>query len=368
MDPAPRPCCSAWCALVLRLLYRVEVDGLEHAQAALPHAVIAANHTSFLDGILLGAFLPGEPIFAVDTQIARKWWARPLTLLVNALPVDPTNPLSIRSMIRAVEAGSACVIFPEGRITTTGALMKVYEGPAVIAERTGAALVPVRIEGAEYSPFSRLRRQGPAALVPEDPDPHPAGRAPRRARGRGRPQAPRGPAPARWPTRWCARSFATAPIDTTLSDALLEARRIHGGGHPIVDDLEFAPLSYDRLVTACLALGRAPRRADDAAASASASCCRRRARRWSRFFGLLFHRRVPAMLNFSTGAASAEAACTAAEISADRHGASLRREGQARRPGRRRSSAKATIVYLEDVKQRDRPGPEADAPCSRRAA
>ena len=72
------------------------------------------------------------------------------------MPVDPTNPLSIRAMIRAVEAGSACIIFPEGRITTTGALMKVYEGPAVIAERTSATLVPVRIEGAEFTPFSRL--------------------------------------------------------------------------------------------------------------------------------------------------------------------------------------------------------------------
>ena len=63
--------------VMLRLLYRVEVEGLEHARAALPHAVIAANHASFLDGLLLGAFLPGEPIFAVDTLIARKWWARP---------------------------------------------------------------------------------------------------------------------------------------------------------------------------------------------------------------------------------------------------------------------------------------------------
>ena len=111
--------------LILKVLYRVKVEGLEHARAAMPHAVIAANHASFLDGLLLGAFLPGDPIFAVDTLIAKQWWARPFLMFVNALPVDPTNPLSIRSMIRAVEAGSACIIFPEGRITTTGSLMKV---------------------------------------------------------------------------------------------------------------------------------------------------------------------------------------------------------------------------------------------------
>jgi len=153
--------------LALRVLYRVEVEGLEHARAALPHAIIAANHASFLDGLLLGAFLPGEPIFAVDTHIARKWWAKPFLAVVRALPVDPTNPLSIRAMIRAVEQGAACVIFPEGRITTTGALMKVYEGPAVIAERTNAALVPVRIEGVQFTPFSRLAGKVRRRLFPK---------------------------------------------------------------------------------------------------------------------------------------------------------------------------------------------------------
>jgi acyl-[acyl-carrier-protein]-phospholipid O-acyltransferase/long-chain-fatty-acid--[acyl-carrier-protein] ligase len=332
----------------LRLLYRVEVEGLEHAQAALPHAVIAANHTSFLDGILLGAFLPGDPIFAIDTQIARKWWARPLTLLVNALPVDPTNPLSIRSMIRAVEAGSACVIFPEGRITTTGALMKVYEGPAVIAERTGAALVPVRIEGAEYSPFSRLggkvrRRWFPKIRIRILPAERLV--APEGVVGRKRRVALR-----RALADAMVRSlFTTAPIDTTLTDALLEARRVHGGGHPIVDDLEFAPLSYDRLVTACLALGarlaartKPQERVGVLLPTSRASVVT--------FFGLLFHRRVPAMLNFSTGAASAEAACTAAEITlivtAHRFVEKAKLEGLVAA-----LSAKATIVYLEDVKK-----------------
>jgi acyl-[acyl-carrier-protein]-phospholipid O-acyltransferase/long-chain-fatty-acid--[acyl-carrier-protein] ligase len=132
---------------------------------ALLRAVIAANHASFLDGLLLGAFLPGDPIFAVDTYIAKQWWAKPFLAVVNAMPVDPANPLSIRAMIRAVERGSACIIFPEGRITTTGALMKVYEGPAVIAERTRAAFVPVRIDGVEFTPFSRLG-EGPVSLVP----------------------------------------------------------------------------------------------------------------------------------------------------------------------------------------------------------
>ena len=124
--------------LVLRVLYRVEVHGLEHARAASTRAVIAANHASFLDGLLLGAFLPGAPVFAIDTFIAQKWWVRPFLSLVDAMPIDPTNPLSLRSMIRAVEGGASCIIFPEGRITTTGSLMKVYEGPAVITERAKA--------------------------------------------------------------------------------------------------------------------------------------------------------------------------------------------------------------------------------------
>jgi acyl-[acyl-carrier-protein]-phospholipid O-acyltransferase/long-chain-fatty-acid--[acyl-carrier-protein] ligase len=110
---------------VLRVLYRVEVHGLDEARAAFPRAVVAANHASFLDGLLLGAFLPGDPVFAVDTFIARQWWARPFLVFVNAMPVDPANPLSIRAMIRAVEGGAPCIIFPEGRITTTGSLMKV---------------------------------------------------------------------------------------------------------------------------------------------------------------------------------------------------------------------------------------------------
>jgi HSP20 family molecular chaperone IbpA len=105
-------------------------------------------------------------VFAVDTQIAKQWRARPFLALLDALPVDPASALPVRTTISAVEGGAACIIFREGRLTTTGSLMKVYEGPALIAERTQAALLRVRIDGVEDTPFSRLMGKMPRRWFP----------------------------------------------------------------------------------------------------------------------------------------------------------------------------------------------------------
>jgi acyl-[acyl-carrier-protein]-phospholipid O-acyltransferase/long-chain-fatty-acid--[acyl-carrier-protein] ligase len=334
--------------LILRLLYRVQVEGLEHARAAMPHAVIAANHASFLDGLLLGAFLPGDPIFAVDTVISKQWWAKPFLAVVNAFPVDPTNPLSIRAMIRAVENGSACMIFPEGRITTTGALMKVYEGPAVIAERTKANLVLVRIEGVEFTPFSRLagkvrRRLFPRIrirILPPRRLPSPEG-----VTGRARRAALR----RALGDEMVQSMFATARIETTLFDALLEARQQHGGGHVVADDVEFRPMSYRSLITASYALGSVLRQRTKPGERVGVLLPTSRAAVVT-FFALQAERRVPAMLNFSTGPAAAQSACRAAEISLV---VTARRfvEKAKLNPMIAALESQVTVVYLEDVRQ-----------------
>ena len=334
--------------LVLRLLYRVEVEGLEHVRAAMPRAVIAANHASFLDGLLLGAFLPGDPIFAVDTFIARQWWAKPFLVFVNALPVDPTNPLSIRAMIRAVEAGAACIIFPEGRITTTGSLMKVYEGPAVIAERTRAALLPIRIDGVEFTPFSRLAGKVRRRLLPKIRIrvlPPRVLTAPDGVSGRARRVALR----RTLRDQMVDSMFAAARIDTTLFDALLEAREQHGGGHLIADDLQMQPLSYRGLVTGSFALGSVLARSTRPGERVGLLLPTSRASLIA-FFALQAEGRVPAMLNFSTGPASAIAACRGAEITRIVTArlfiekAKLQALVAALEPH-------ATIVYLEDIRR-----------------
>src|SRR6266851_4445685 len=144
-------------AALFRLVYRVEVKGIENYRKAGERVVIVANHLSFLDGPLLAAFLPGRPAFAINTARAQAWWTRPFLGLFDAVPIDPTKPLATKILIRAVEQGRRCVIFPEGRITVTGALMKIYEGPGMIADKAKATILPVRIDGPQFTRFSRLK-------------------------------------------------------------------------------------------------------------------------------------------------------------------------------------------------------------------
>ena len=145
-------------SIIYRALFRIEVRGLDNLNNAGPNVIIALNHVSFLDAGLALSLRNRKPVFAIDVGIAKKWWVRPFVKLTNAMPLDPMKPMAIRSLIDAVKAGDALIIFPEGRITVTGSLMKVYDGAAMIADKANAEIVPVRIEGLEQTPFSRLSK------------------------------------------------------------------------------------------------------------------------------------------------------------------------------------------------------------------
>ncbi len=132
------------------------------------------------------------------------------------------------------------MIFPEGRITVTGALMKVYEGPGMIAEKARAMLVPIRIDGAQFTPFSRLKGKVRGALVPKItvtvleprrltvPDAL-VGRARRREIGR------------RLYDVMTDLIFSTTNYRQTLFQAVLEGSYLHGGSRVVVEDVERHP-------------------------------------------------------------------------------------------------------------------------------
>jgi acyl-[acyl-carrier-protein]-phospholipid O-acyltransferase/long-chain-fatty-acid--[acyl-carrier-protein] ligase len=152
--------------ILAKLLFRVRVQGDPEVLQA-QRLLIIANHESFLDGLLLGLFLPVDAVFVVHTSIARQWFFKLILSMVDYLAVDPLSPMAMKKVLKLVESGRPVVIFPEGRITTTGNLMKVYEGPAFVAAKTGATLVPVRLDGGTRSYFSRVSGKMPKRLFPK---------------------------------------------------------------------------------------------------------------------------------------------------------------------------------------------------------
>ncbi len=297
---------------LFRLFYRVEVKGFANYQKVANKAVIIANHTSYLDGLLLGAFLPHQLSFAINTNIADKWWVKPVFAFFNLLPVDPTNPMATKALVSQLKKGRRIVIFPEGRLTVTGALMKIYEGPGAIAHLANAPLLPIRIEGAQYSMFSRLKgivklRFFPKiTLIIEQPTWF---KPPEKLSSRER-------------RTWLAEAlyeqmscmmFNTSNRERTLFESLLDARRLHGGGHKVIEDVERNPISYNRLILGAFILGRRIKKGTRARDNVGLFLPNSVGAVVT-FFALQAFGRVPAMLNYSAGIKNIKAACTAAKI------------------------------------------------------
>jgi acyl-[acyl-carrier-protein]-phospholipid O-acyltransferase/long-chain-fatty-acid--[acyl-carrier-protein] ligase len=297
---------------VLTFLYRIELNGAENMPQPGERAVVVVNHVSWLDGLLLAVFLPGKPVFAVHSKVVKLWWIQPALKLFRAFPVDPTNPMAAKAMVKAVKAGNTLVIFPEGRITVTGALMKVFDGPGMVADKSDAPIVPVRIDGAQFTPLSylkgkvRLRWFPKISLTILPPrrfaiEGEMSGRARRAIAGR------------KLYDVMSDMIFATSDIDRTLFQALLDAKDIHGGRVGVVEDVKREPLTYKKLVTGSMALGRVfegvtrPGEAVGVMLPNVSSVV-------ASFFALQSIGRVPAMLNYTAGPASLKAACVAAEI------------------------------------------------------
>ena len=143
----------------LNSIYKIKLIGMENYSKAEGPTVIVANNNSFLDPILLAAFLPEDLVFMVDSTIAKRFWVRILLKYVRHIPVDPTNAIAVKTIIDKVKKGTKVVIFPEGRMSTTSGIMKVYPGPAMVIERSGAQVLPIFIQNTQYTRWSYYGRK-----------------------------------------------------------------------------------------------------------------------------------------------------------------------------------------------------------------
>jgi len=287
---------------LLKKLYHVEISGLEHFQDVSPRTLIVANHTSFLDAVLLSVFLPDDVAYAIHSTYYYKAWMRPIKSWVRLFAVDHSDPMAMKSLIQYVKEGHKVVIFPEGRITATGALMKVYAGPGMVADKADADILPIRIDGAQYTPFSHLRGKVHLRWFPKITlrilPPHRFD-FPEAMKGRER----RVKAGKKLTQIMTDMVFETTPYQRRIWDALLKAADTHGHESLILEDVERTPLSYHQLILRSFLLGDvlkpyvASKENIGILLPNTSGCI-------LTVLGLQSHGCVPAMLNYSTGEAS----------------------------------------------------------------
>jgi acyl-[acyl-carrier-protein]-phospholipid O-acyltransferase/long-chain-fatty-acid--[acyl-carrier-protein] ligase len=334
--------------VMYRSFFRLEVVGLENVAKGGPNAIIALNHVSFLDATLAMSFLETEPLFAIDSGIAQRWWAKPFLKFTRALPIDPTKPMATRTLIHAVQGGESLIIFPEGRITVTGSLMKVYDGAGLIAEKSGAMVVPIRIEGLEATIFSRLdgsqvrRRLFPkvkATILPPvrlAVDPELKGKKRRIAAGAALYQV------------MSDLVFRTTSTDRTVIEAVIEAAKEHGRGRVAVEDPVTGALSYRKLLAGAAVLGRKLMPLADAGEAVGVMLPNANGA-VATILALMSAGRIPAMINFSSGPANVRAACRAAKIKTVVTSRTFIEKGRLA-PLVAQIETDVHIIYLEDVR------------------
>ncbi len=336
-------------SIVFRAFFRLEVKGIENIEKAGHNAIIALNHTSFLDAPLAVSILPKRPVFAIDVAMSKHWWIQPFLKFVRTMALDPLRPFSVRDLINAVRDGNMMVIFPEGRITVTGSLMKVYDGAAMIADKSDAMVVPVRIEGCEATFFSRLKNtQVRRRLFPKitvtvlEPvkfvvDPELKGRKRRQAAG------------AALYTIMSDMIFRTTPIDRTVIEALIEAAKTHGPNWLAVEDPVSGKLTYKRLLTAVAVLGRKlmPLALEGRPIGVMLPTSNGAV---VTLFAAMSAGRVPAMINFTSGAANILSACRAADLDTILTSRTFVEKGRLDHVVAQLQT-QLRIVYLEDIRQ-----------------
>ena len=136
--------------IIARLYFRLEVHGRENIPKRGPF-IISPVHRSYLDTPVIGA-----AIWRLMRYMgAEKMWTnKQLGWFLTAMGGFPVqrgaaDRDALKAALSVVERGEPLVMFPEGTRQSGPLVQEMFDGPAYVACRTGAAIIPVGLGGTE---------------------------------------------------------------------------------------------------------------------------------------------------------------------------------------------------------------------------
>ncbi|HWX22951.1 MAG TPA: AMP-binding protein, partial [Candidatus Binatia bacterium] len=140
-----------WC---LRLLYSFRSHNEAVLQTPGP-VLLLPNHVSWWDWALIGVCLADDWRFVTSAATAKLSWIHK-RIMVNrrTFPVDLNSPYAVKHMAEYLQKGGRLVLFPEGQLSRTGSLMKLFDGTGFLISKTHPKVITACIRGAHRLPFS----------------------------------------------------------------------------------------------------------------------------------------------------------------------------------------------------------------------
>jgi 1-acyl-sn-glycerol-3-phosphate acyltransferase len=147
-----------WC--LINSIYRVRQLNL----SSIPKkggCVLACNHVSFVDALIIGGYCKRNVKFVMDYKIFKMPIVGQFFKLVGAIPIAPSREnqrlmeQAFDKIAAALEDGEVVCIFPEGKLTANGQLGEFKQGIEKIVQRTPVPVVPMALKGLWGSWFSR---------------------------------------------------------------------------------------------------------------------------------------------------------------------------------------------------------------------
>lgn len=151
--------------VLLVLLFGFTVRGRENIPRR-GGVIIAANHASFLDPLVLGTASPRQLHYMARHDLWKHRWLVWFMNTCNAFPVrrEGVAGEAFKRTLALLEAGKGVVMFPEGRRSADGRLGEGEPGVAMLASLSGAPIVPAAIIGTERALAADARMIRPARV------------------------------------------------------------------------------------------------------------------------------------------------------------------------------------------------------------